>query len=124
MLLEVDASGAAAGAPGPLVATPFQETNAVVSADGTRLAYESDELDGVFQVYVRSFPEGGTPIRVSSSGGRRPRWGADGRLYYWASGDQRLEAVRVEPKHGRLAADAPQPVIEAQAGVALRQPRP
>ena len=51
----------------PLVATPFYEQNAALSPDGRFLAYESDELDGVFEIYV--IPARRRPrVRVSTRG--------------------------------------------------------
>ena len=68
-----------------------------------------------------TFPEGADPIRASTAGARRPRWGADGRLYYWSSGDWRLEAVRVEEQRGRLIVGQAHPVIDPQAEAAVHQ---
>ena len=39
-----------------LLATPANETRGVLSPDGSYLAYESDELDGLVQIYVRPYP--------------------------------------------------------------------
>ncbi len=68
MALDVGPTGAAS--PRVIVATPFQEENANLSKDGRFLAYESDELDSVFEVYVR--PAGGEAPRCVP----RPRAGA------------------------------------------------
>jgi serine/threonine-protein kinase len=46
----------------PLVATPFNEQNATVSRDGRLLAYEADELDGVFEIYVRPLMDGAAKV--------------------------------------------------------------
>jgi dipeptidyl aminopeptidase/acylaminoacyl peptidase len=88
-------------APRVIVASPFQEENANLSRDGRFLAYESDELDSVFEVYVRPARGGGTAVRASTRGGRWPRFGSAGRLYYWYSSrgglrriDYRAEADR------------------------------
>jgi serine/threonine protein kinase/Tol biopolymer transport system component len=115
MLLEPDAR------PQPLVATPFQETSGVVSPDGAWLAYESDELDGIVQVYVRPFSQGGEPIRASTAGARRPRWGPDGRLYYWSTTVRQFEAVRVQQQQGRLAVAKAVPAVDPAAAAAIRR---
>ncbi len=53
------------------------------SPDGRSIAYNSDE-SGRPEVYVRSFPDVGSRIQVSTAGGRRPVWAPDGsKLYYW-----------------------------------------
>jgi hypothetical protein len=82
------------GEPRPLGTTRFNESNASLSADGRWVAYESDELDGIVEVYVRSFPGGTDKVRASTTGARWPRWGAGSDLYYWYSvvgGLQRIE---------------------------------
>ena len=53
------------------------------SPDGHFIAYNSDE-SGRAEVYVRSFPDVGSRIQISTGGGRRPVWAPDGKtLYYW-----------------------------------------
>ncbi len=63
----------------------FSEVNAQVSPDGRWLAYQSDE-SGRFEVYGRPFPNVDDGLQpVSSDGGSRPRWSADGtELFYYA----------------------------------------
>ena len=68
-VLEIDAAGQLAGAPA-LAATPSHETNAAISPDGRWIAYESDELDAIVQIYLRSFPDGAHKLRTSNEGGR------------------------------------------------------
>src|SRR5205085_4980587 len=70
MALDVDAARRAAGPPRPLAASPAHEANAVLSADGRWLAYESDELDALVQAHVLSFPDGRRKLRASTSGAR------------------------------------------------------
>ena len=76
----------------PLVATPFNEAQGALSPDGRWVAYASDE-SGAFEVYVQSFPGGGSKRPVSSGGGAEPRWRADGRELFYVSADRRLMAV-------------------------------
>jgi hypothetical protein len=93
-VLEVDPSGRRTGEPRPLSNTRFNESNASLSADGRWVAYESDELDGIVEVYVRSFPDGAGKVRASTTGARWPRWGSGHDLYHWYSfvgGLQRIE---------------------------------
>ena len=53
------------------------------SPDGRYIAYNSDE-SGRPEVYVRSFPDVGSRIQVSTAGGVHPVWSPDGKtLYYW-----------------------------------------
>ena len=63
------------------IETPFDETNGVFSPDGRLLAYQSDE-SGRWEIYVLKL-EDRQRVPISSSGGRDPRWSADGSgLFY------------------------------------------
>ncbi len=54
------------------------------SPDGRWVAIVSNE-SGVFEVYVRSYPDANIKIQVSVGGGDAPVWSADGtRLYYYS----------------------------------------
>jgi serine/threonine-protein kinase len=81
--------------PVPYLDTPFSEKSADVSPDGRWIAYDSN-APGRFEVFINSFPKGSaSPVVVSASGGRNPRWAPDGReLFYWD--DKRLIAVRLD----------------------------
>ena len=58
----------------PLVQTPFTEQNGIVSPDGRWLAYEANDW-GLFDVYVRPFPDVNSgKWQVSTGGGTRPLW--------------------------------------------------
>jgi hypothetical protein len=52
---------------------------------------ESSE-SGVFEVYVRSFPEPTIKVQVSVGGGGGPVWSADGTRLYYATGSAIVEA--------------------------------
>ena len=58
--------------------TQFNEHNSRLSPDGHWLVYVSDE-SGRDEVYVQSFPEGGSKLQVSTAGGDEPVWSRDGR---------------------------------------------
>jgi len=65
-----------------LTNTPAQERYPVWSPDGTWLAYASD-VSGRDEVYVQRYPEPGSPILVSTTGGRAPMWNPrGGELFY------------------------------------------
>jgi serine/threonine protein kinase/Tol biopolymer transport system component len=101
LFLEVDAAGRPKGPPQPLATSPFHESNAALSADGRWVAYESDEIDGLVQAYVRSFPEGGRKLRASPAGARWPSW-SRGRFYYWDTDRQTLHVARTREDAGNL----------------------
>jgi Tol biopolymer transport system component len=106
LFLEVDAAGQPKGPPQPLAASPFHESNAALSPDGRWVAYESDEVDGLVQAYVRSFPEGARKARVSAAGARWPSWGRGGDLFYWHTGRQTLLVARTHEQNGILALES------------------
>jgi serine/threonine-protein kinase len=69
----------------PLVQTPVEENNGIVSPDGRWLAYEAND-SGAFEVYVRPFPAVNSGRwQVSTTGGTQPLWSHNGReLFYFA----------------------------------------
>jgi Tol biopolymer transport system component len=83
-----------AGAPAPLLETPFDEMSARFSPDGRHIAFASDE-SGRYEIYVAPFPLVAGKTRVSAGGGNIPRWSRDGRELFYLSGDLHLVAVPV-----------------------------
>jgi hypothetical protein len=84
-----------AGKPRLLHDVPFSEGGAQIAPDGRWMAYTSSE-SGASEVYLQPFPTPGGKIRISTQGGRAPRWSRDGReLFYWA-GQGTAELMRVE----------------------------
>lgn len=76
----------------PLLATPFNETQARISPDGNWLAWASDE-SGTLDVYVARFPGLEDRRRVSVDGGGQPQWQADQSELFYLSSDRALMAV-------------------------------
>jgi serine/threonine-protein kinase len=118
-LLQMDASGHAVGTAQAFATTPFHETNAAISLDGGWVAYESDEVDGVVQVYARSFPDGGHKVRASTGGARWPTWDSAGHLSYWQTGEDVLRSAPTHQANGQLIVDPPVPVWGADIGAAV-----
>jgi hypothetical protein len=114
--LQVDTSGRPVGAPQAFATTPSHESNAALSRDGRWLAYESDEVDGVVQVYVRSFPDGGHKVRASTGGARWPVWDIKGNLHFWQTGENMMLSARTHLANGQLVIDAPQPAWPGDIG--------
>ena len=72
------------GEPRVFLQTPAFEDHPAISPDGRWLAYQSDE-PGRMEVYLRSFPDGGSKVQVSSGGGIHPVWARSGKeLFYRA----------------------------------------
>ena len=72
------------------------ESSPALSPNGRFIAYESDESGHQYEIYVRPFPAANPVTKVSTHGGRTPRWSPRGNeLYYWADGG--LVAVALAP---------------------------
>ena len=86
-----------AAEPQVLIETSGYVTAPELSPDGRWLAYTSSET-GQERVYVRSYPELGPAVVVSSPGtGKFPAWSGDGReIFYWGGGWIMSATVRVE----------------------------
>jgi WD40 repeat protein len=98
----------------PLIATRFDEIDAQLSPDDRWVAYASNE-SGRFEVYVRSLADSGNRVRVSTSGGVRPRWKSDGRELIFYTGDKlQAAAIRTEP---RLEVDPPKDLFPLKRAV-------
>jgi Tol biopolymer transport system component len=80
----------------PFVHTQFDETRAVFSPDGRQVAYVSNE-SGREEVYVTSFPGHTGRRQVSTAGGSRPRWRADGRELFFGARGGKLMVVEALP---------------------------
>ena len=87
-----------AGDPKPVsfLSAPGDQWHGNFSPDGKLVAYSSNE-SGRFEVHVQTFPLTDRQWTVSTTGGYKPRWRADGREMYYLSTDQKLMAVGVGP---------------------------
>jgi len=74
--------------------TPFNERSGRLSPDGRWLAYQSDE-SGRREIYVLAFPGPGGKWQVSTGGGTKPHWRADGNEIYYRTLEQTIMAVPV-----------------------------
>jgi eukaryotic-like serine/threonine-protein kinase len=94
----------------PLVQTPFLEHSGQFSPDGRWVAYVSQHT-GRDEVYVTSFPTGGTRWQVSGSGGTQPRWSPDGRELYFVSVGDELTAAAVDGSGPRFVVKEVRPLF-------------
>jgi eukaryotic-like serine/threonine-protein kinase len=90
--------------------TRFEETEARVSADGKWVAYTSDQT-GQPEVWVRSFLDAGTPIRVSPDGGHDAVWSPDGRELFYRNGT-RMMAAKVAPAAPTMRVESPRQLFD------------
>jgi Tol biopolymer transport system component len=86
--------------PVPLMQTEFLIGDFTLSPDGRWLAYRSDE-SGIDQVYVRSYPDMGSPTVVSIGGGSAPAWSGDGSEIFYL-GRSRMMAASVRYDGSRV----------------------
>jgi serine/threonine protein kinase/Tol biopolymer transport system component len=101
-----------------LAREPFQQRDARISPDGRWVAYASSDARGAWDVYVRSFPDGTQLRRVSTRGGRAPRWRPDGSELHFVEPAGRLMRVRINTKR-EFSSSAPELVFQHEA---LRDP--
>ena len=78
--------------------------------DGRWVAYMSDET-GRNEIYVTSFPEKTETTRVSTGGGKQPRWRRDGKELFYLAPDNKLMAVEVETKSPAFAVHSTRPLF-------------
>jgi Tol biopolymer transport system component len=88
----------------PIAATSALEMMPALSPDGKRLAFSSNE-SGRGEVYVTSFPEPSSKLRVSFGGAGDPVWSRDGRTLYHRSTGARMVAVRFNPSFTTFTTD-------------------
>jgi serine/threonine-protein kinase len=76
--MEGDATrGWTPGTPTVFLSSPANEATPAFSPDGRWIAYASNEAgSNSLDIYVRPFPGPGGPWRISTAGGRFPRWSA------------------------------------------------
>ena len=81
----------------PFLQYDFDESTPRLSPDGRFLAYQANEDEEHFHVYVRPFPEGGETTQVSGAeGGLSPQWSDRGDELFYVSSENRLMAVAVD----------------------------
>ena len=105
--LAVDGAVAAS----PFMRTPANESQGRFSPDGRWVAYTSDE-SGRDEVYVQAYPGPGIKTRVSSAGGTRPAWRADGKELYYFEAAQRLMVTNVQSSAQRFQATPARALFE------------
>ena len=76
------------------LATEFEENQGHFSPDGNWVAYMSDK-SGTNDVYLTPFPKAARERKISTAGGREPRWRGDGKELYFIAPDGTLMAVSV-----------------------------
>ena len=86
----------------PIIASPAEDRNPVLSPDGKWLAYVSN-VSGAYEVYVRPYPRLEPTVLVSSRGGTEPTWSRDGSELFFRAGSRIMSAAR-NPVSGAFSA--------------------
>jgi serine/threonine-protein kinase len=90
-----------------LLATPANEHSGVLSPNRRWLAYASD-ASGLFEVYVRPFPNvNSDQWLISMGGGTRPKWAPGGEELFYETPSATIMAVRVDSSGGAWNASTP-----------------
>jgi len=76
------------------------------SPDGRWLAYASSE-SGIYEVYVRAYPDKGSQWQISNSGGTMPVWSPNGQELFYRTEDQRIMVATYVVKGGSFVAAKP-----------------
>jgi eukaryotic-like serine/threonine-protein kinase len=93
------------GKPFPVVTGPFRNTLGRVSPDQKWIAYMGRET-GRDEIYIQDFPPKGGKWQISTTGGSRPEWRADGRELFYRAGSK-VMSVEVKTGAGKLEAGNP-----------------
>ncbi len=96
--------------PRPLIATPANEADGLLSPDGRWMLYTSD-ASGRRELYVVPYPGLDGKWQISSEGATRGAWLAGGRRIAYETSDRRLMAVEVAPRGTNLEIGATQPLL-------------
>jgi len=108
-----------AGQPARFYGTNVYETYPTFSPDGRWIAYGSNS-SGIWEVYVRAFPDDGREVRVSTHGGRIPAWSRGGTELLYETNDHRLMVASYAVENGHFVPSPPRswsPVVLADTGV-------
>jgi serine/threonine protein kinase/Tol biopolymer transport system component len=76
------------------------------SPDGRWLAYASSE-SGIYDVYVRAYPDKGSQWQVSNNGGTMPVWSRNGHELFYRTEDQRIMVANYAVKGDSFVAEKP-----------------
>ena len=77
--------------PTAILASRFDESDAVFSPDGRWMAYRSNE-SGRDEIYVQPYPPTGQRQQISAEGGTFPVWRRDGKELFYRFGKQLMAA--------------------------------
>jgi len=97
----------------PLATTQASESTADISPDGALVAYQSSDA-GRSEVFVATFPQKGSRMQVTTTGGVEPMWRADGRELFFLSPRDELCVVEVIRSGGAVRFGPPRVLFRLQ----------
>jgi Tol biopolymer transport system component len=103
--------------PYPLLNSEFDDFQPQLSPDMRWLAYASDE-SGSYEIYVRAFtPDGklgSEKVRVSTNGGRHPRFRRDGKELFYVATDGQMMVVALQSSGTKFDFAPPQVLFKTR----------
>lgn len=106
MPIQFNGAGVRGGKPEPFGQASSDVRYPALSPDGNWLANTSSE-SGIYEVYVRSFPNPDGKWQISNGGGAYPVWSQDGRELLYRALDSRFMAVDCARKGDSFVAGKP-----------------
>ncbi|MBI4468210.1 MAG: serine/threonine-protein kinase, partial [Acidobacteria bacterium] len=98
--------------PIPFSRTELNEMGGEFSPDGRWVAFHAN-ASGRAEVYVAPFPAAtGAKWRISTAGGRWPKWRGDGREIYYLTMENKLMAAEVRLDRARVGAGSVRPLFD------------
>jgi Tol biopolymer transport system component len=104
--LRQDSGQPVAGEAELFLKTPTTGPYPAFSPDGRWLAYASAD-SGVYDVYVRAFPDKGTKWLISTTGGNLPSWSRNGKELFYRTEDHRIMVATYTVKGDSFVAATP-----------------
>ena len=104
LVVREDAGQLGTESPQLLVKLPSLNAFATFSPDGNWIAYASAE-SGIYEVYVRRFPDNGSKRQISTSGGTMPVWNPVSHELYYRTEDERIMVAAYSIKQDSFTAE-------------------
>jgi eukaryotic-like serine/threonine-protein kinase len=106
--LRMTPQGVSEDKPRPWLRTPSIESWGRFSPEPSPrwVAYQSNE-SGRVEIYIQTFPEARSKVRISPAGGSFPAWGPNGRELYYETLDNKLAVVSMKFGAGQVEVSAP-----------------
>ena len=83
--------------PEPVLATQYEERNAIFSPNGRWIALTSNR-SGQTEVYVKPYPGQGGLVQISTDGGLEPMWARNGKELFYRNGEKMMVVpIETEP---------------------------